>query len=247
MALEEIGLQFETRQEGVIAALRRYATQPGMALNEECPLRRDLEISRGQTNSDQPTPGARSSALLHSPSSALSLAAVFENYFQYYFRQKHRRGLLVGPTVGRWTAILYDEKAIDCQLLKWVSAEASCRGVGYCFIEDDEYSYIEMVAGRTVEIYSSILADSGGKSFWSVSNNPPPAPGRWIAEGFLKQRHQFMAGFYDLPYVHGRKQAFCCYRYDAFPDVYDETDNFPLSAFRYFDFQLAGDQEGRQV
>jgi len=245
--MEEIGLQFETRQENVIAAVRRYATQPAMSLIEESPLRPDLEISRWQAEPDRPTHGARSTATSHPESSALSLSAVFENYFQYYFRQKHRRALLVGPTVGRWTAVLYDEKAIDCLLLKWVSTEASCRAVGYCFIEDEEYSYIEMVAGRTIELYSSILADSGGKRLWTMGSSPSPVPGRWIAEGFLKQRYQFMAGFYDLPYVHGKKQTFCCYRYDAFPDLYDETDNYPLSAFRYFHFQCAEEQEDQQA
>jgi len=239
--MEEIGLQFEIGQEKLLDAVRRYVSQGGMRLIEECPLRQGMKLlsSRltmnvGASLSNTDTPAPKSRGWHTSP-----LNAIFQSYFDYYFRGKRRRALIVGPRVGRWTGILYPEKAIDCRLLDWVSKETSCRAVGFCFIEKEEYSYIEIASGRIVEIFSSFLTDGGGKNFWSARGSDPPPEGKWIAEGFLKNRYQFIPGFYDLPFLRGAKKRYSCYHYSAFPDLYDEKGNYPLSAFRYFYFHCA--------
>jgi len=242
--MEEIGLQFENQQESVIDAVRRYVSQGAMRLIEECPLRRGLALLRTKPSTANAAGASSSDAVSRGAWNSSHLAALFESYFEYYFRAQQRRALVVGPTVGRWTAILYDEKAIDCGLLRWVSAHLHCRAVGYCFIENDEYSYVELVAGRVVEVFSSFLADGGGHSFWSAAKSDQPPEDCWVANGFLKQRYQFIPGFYDLPYLRGEKSRFACYRYSALPDLYDENDNYPLSAFRYFYFHCSGESSG---
>jgi len=237
--MEEIGLQFEAAQKNVINAVRRYVSQGNFRPIEETPLRRGMQILRVSEASDESARPARSETSVRGSWRASHLAAIFESYFDYYFQLERRRALIVGPSVGRWTGLLYGEKAIDCRMLRWLSTALSCRSVGYCFIENEEYSYIEFVAGRVVELFSSFLTDSGGQNFWSVTKSAVPAQGRWIAEGFLKQRHQFIPGFYDLGFARGQKADFSCYLYDSLPDLYNETRNYPLSAFRYFYFQSA--------
>lgn len=240
--MEEIGLQFQSSQERVIDAVRRYVTQGGMRLIEECPLRKGLALLRAKPAGDRPV--AASAARNPSrPSWRVSnLADLFEAYFDYYFRTQRRRALVVGPTVGRWTGILYDEKAIDCRLLRWVADQVNCRAVGFCFIENEEYSYIELAGPRVVEAFSSFLSDGAGRNFWSEQDAEPPTEGPWIAEGFLKDRYQFIPGFYDLPFLRGEKAQFACYRYSALPQLYDEAGNYPLSSFRYFYFHYAAPQ-----
>jgi len=240
--MEEIGLQFETRQEHVINAVRQYVSRGGMRLIEECPLRQGMKPLQPAAAPDEPSRTARPEAA-HNPWRASHLAALFESYFDYYFTLERRHALIVGPTVGRWTAVLYGEKAIDCRLLRWVSGELTCRGVGYCFLENEEYSYAEFASGRVVEIYSSTLMDSGGQNFWSAGKGTPPPEGPLIATGFLKNRYHFIPGFYDLPFVHGRKSTFTCYRYSVLPDLYDAAGNYPLSAFRYFYFHCAPEED----
>lgn len=239
--MEEIGLQFEARQEDVIEAVRQYVSQDDRRLIEECPLRRGLKLLRVKPARKETPRSAPADEPSRATWRAAHLAALFESYFEYYFQAQRRRALLVCPTVGRWTAILYDEKAIDCRLQRAVSEALGCRAVGYCFVEDAEYSYIEFLAGRVVEISSSFLADGGGLNFWSTSNGDPPAEGPWIADGFLKQRYQFIPGFYDQPYLRGEKTVFACYAYSALPDLYNEDGNFPLSAFRYFYFHCGSE------
>jgi hypothetical protein len=239
--MEEIGLQFESRQEHVIAAVRRYVSQGGMRLIEECPLRAGMQILRTREASGNAPRTARAEANSRGSWRASHLAALFESYFDYYFQTLQQRSLIVGPTVGHWTAILYDEKAIDCRLLQWMARELNCRAVGYCFAENEEYSYMDLAGGRVVELFSSILTDAGGLNFWSAGKTLPPVQGPWIADGFLKQRYRFIPGFYDRAYVHGEKSTFCCYHYSAFPDYYDAMGNYPLSAFRYFYFSCGSE------
>jgi len=234
--MQEIGLQFEARQDKVIDAVRRYVSQGRYRLIEECPLRRGLRLFRTQTTGEDAGRPAWAAGPSRSPWPAAHLSALFESYFDYYFQALRRRALVVCPTVGRWTGVLYDERAVDCYLLRAVSEALECRAVGYCFIEDEEYSYIELAAGRVVEVSSSFLADGGGLNFWSTGNDEPPAEGAWIAEGFLKKRYQFIPGFYDRRYLRGEKPDFACYQYSALPDQYDESGNFPLGIFRYFYF-----------
>jgi len=236
IAMEEVGLQFESPQEAVINSVRRFVSQGGRRPIEECPLRPGLQILRSRNLVASVSQSARTDPISRGPWRASHLAALFESYFDYYFLSLRRRAFLVGPTVGRWTGILYDERTIDCHLLQWVSRELICRAVGYCFVENEEYSYMEVAGGRVVELYSSILMDGGGLNFWSAGNSSPPVPGPWIGGGFLKQRYQFIPGFYDRAYVRGEKSTFACYLYNAFPDCYNETGNYPLSAFRYFYF-----------
>lgn len=244
--MEEIGLQLETMQPSVIAALRRYVAQEGMRLIEECPLRHGLQFLQPATESSpEPTRVMRSESAVLGSWRAAHLDALFEAYFDFFFRPLRQRALLVGPTVGRWTAVLYGQNAVDCRLLRWLSRDLRCRAVGYCFVEGREYSYVEMTAGRTVEVYTTVLADATGRNYWSAIQNEPPAPGSWVREGFLKQRYSFIPGFYDLPFVRGQKSQFTCYTYDALPDLYDPTDNYPLSAFRCFHFYSEEDEEGR--
>jgi hypothetical protein len=237
--MEEIGLQLETQQENVISAMRRYVSQGGMRLIEESPLRHDLQLPRPAAAPEQTPHPPRPATAPRNTWQSSPLATLFESYFDYYLRLHRQRVVLVGPTVGLWTAILYGEKAIDCRMVQWLSAQLRCRAVGYCFIENEEYSYIELLAGRAVEVFSSILSDSGGQNFWSAVKTDPPPPGSWVADGFLKEHYQFIPGFYDLPFVRGRKSHFTCYPYDTLPDLYDETDNYPLDAFRYFYFHCA--------
>jgi hypothetical protein len=239
--MEEIGLQFQSRQENVLAAVRRYVSQGGKRLIEECPLHVGLRALKMSEESADSRQTAFQDADARGAWRASHLAALFESYFDYYFQALLRRALIVGPTVGRWTAILYGEKAIDCRLLQQVARELNCRAVGYCFIENEEYSYMDLVGSRVVELFSSILTDGSGLNFWSAGKSDPPAQGPWIANGFLKQRYQFIPGFYDRAYVRGEKPTFACYRYSAFPDHYDETGNYPLSAFRYFYFDCGPD------
>jgi len=239
--MEEIGLQFESRQEHVINAVRRYVSQAPYRPIEECPLRPGLQILRTRGASGDTPKAARADANSRGSWRVSHLAALFESYFDHFFLSLRRRALLVGPTVGHWTAILYDERAIDCRLLQWLARELNCRAVGYCFVEDEEYSYIDLAGSRVVELYSSILTDGGGLNFWSAGKGAPPDPGPWIANGFFKQRYQFIPGFYDRPYLHGQKPNFFCYRYSAFPDLYDEGDNYSLSAFRYFYFSCGAE------
>ena len=233
---EEIGLQFESRQESVIAAVRRYVSQGAMRPIEECPLRPGLQVHRPAEADDAALRNLRAEAGGHTTWRASHLAALFEAYFDYYFQTVRRRSLIVGPTVGRWTALLYPEKAIDCRLLQWVAREVNCRAVGFCFVENEEYSYMDLAGARVVELFSSLLTDGGGLNFWSAIKSDPPAQALWIADGFLKQRYQFLPGFYDRPFLRGEKPSFSCYHYSAFPEHYDETGNYPLSAFRYFYF-----------
>ena len=239
LSMEEIGLQFEAAQENVINAVRRYLSQGAFRPIEEAPLRRGMPLLRVCEPAGQSARPARPETSVRGSWRASHLAAIFESYFDYYLQLENRRALIVGPSVGRWTGLLYGEKAIDCRMLRWLSTALSCRGVGYCFIENEEYSYIEYVAGRVVELFSSFLTDAGGQNFWSVAKSAVPTPGRWIEEGFLKQRHQFIPGFYDLGFARGEKASFSCYHYDSLPELYNETRNYPLSAFRYFYFQSA--------
>jgi hypothetical protein len=235
--MEEIGLQFERAQDDVVKAVRDYLERNHFRLIEETPLRRNMTVLHAQP---PPHGGTRHAPAASRPVRIFDkgphLASIFESYFEYYFRTQRRRALLVGPTVGRWTGVLYGEKAIDVHLLRWLSRHLGCRGVGYGFVEEEEYSYIEFLSGREIEMFSSILADTDGRNYWSARHPEPPAEGRWIAAGFLKQRYQFIPGFYDLPFLRKQKPRFTCYRYSAFPDRYDEVDNYPLSAFRYFYF-----------
>jgi hypothetical protein len=234
--MEEIGLQFESEQDRVIDAVRQYVSQGGHRLIEECPLRRGMALLRAKpVLAPAQRPGNAKNAS-RSPWQTSHLAAIFENYFDFYFRASPRRAVVVGPRVGRWTGVLHDEKAIDCGLLRWVAGQLNCRAVGYCFVEGEEYSYIELTGSRITEVYSSFLADGSGLSFWSAANGDPPEPGSWITDGFLKTRYQFIPGFYDQPYLRGERSQYACYRYDALPDLYEEKDNYPLDAFRYFYF-----------
>ncbi len=233
--MEEIGLQFEIPQDLLIAAIRSHVSAEGRRLIEESPLRRGMTLFRCTVPPPQP-------AHAYAPPRPADLAAMVESYFDGYFCRARRRALIIGPTVGRWTGILYDEKALDSRLLRAVSADLGCRAVGFCFVETAEtaeYSYMELRAGRIAEVFSSFLTDGAGRSFWSAYRQARPPEGALIAGGFLKERYQFIPGFYDLPFLRGQKAEFDCYRYSAFPDRYAEAGNFPLSTFRYFLFQCS--------
>ncbi|MCX8036187.1 MAG: hypothetical protein N3D11_03840 [Candidatus Sumerlaeia bacterium] len=233
--MEEIGLQFEIPQDLLIPAVRRHVSVEGRRLIEESPLRRGMSLFRSAAPPPQP-------ARAYAPQRSADLAALLETYFDGYFCRARRRALIIGPTVGRWTGILYDEKALDSRLLRAISADLGCRAVGFCFVETAEaaeYSYMELRAGRIAEVFCSFLTDGTGCSFWSAYRQARPPEGALIANGFLKGRYQFIPGFYDLPFLRGQKAEFACYRYSAFPDRYAEAGNYPLSAFRYFVFQCS--------
>jgi len=236
--MEEIGLQIERPQDDVIQAVRAFIAKSGARLIEETPLRPGMALARAQPHPRGRGPARSTSTPVRIFDKGPHLAVLFESYFEYYFRTQRKRGLLVGPTVGRWTAVLYDEKAIDIQLVRWLSRHLDCRAVGYCFLETEaaEYSYIEIQGGREVELFSSFLADGDGRNTWSARGGEPAVPRDWIAAGFLKQRYNFIPGFYDLAFLRREKAGFSCYRYNAFPDKYTAAGNYPLDTFRYFLF-----------
>lgn len=236
--MEEIGLQLKCPQDDVILAIRRYLSMAGRRLIEECPLRKGLPLLRAKP---VPLDAYRTSRVRARAEDEVrpGLSGLLDAYFSYFFSYQPRRALIVGPTVGHWTAVLWDEKALDCSLTRFLSAELGCRAVGYCFIEGEEYSYIELAAGEDVELYSSFLAEDDGRNYLSSRNGQVPEEGPWVTAGYLKKKYQFIHGFYDLPFLRGEKKSFACYQYGGFPDQYNEKNNFPLDVFRYYYFHTA--------